>query len=138
MLARATLVVLALSLAGATVVGLGAGCPDKDVDTKRVLGTEGRERWVVTFEGNEPDLAEYRALLKDKPDEAEAYAEKMRKKLETDHEELTKALESLNGRIVERWWMSQSVTVEIDAAAAPSLEKVPGVKSLTPDVPLEP
>lgn len=137
MFARASLVVLALVLAG-TTVGLGAGCPDKEAETKRVLGTEGRERWVVTFEGNEPDLAEYRALLKDKPDEAEAYAEKMRKKLETDHEDLAKALESLNGRIVERWWMSQSVTVEIDATVAPSLEKVPGVKSVVPDVPLEP
>jgi hypothetical protein len=136
MFARANLVVLAFA-AVAIASALGAGCPGKD-DTKRVLGTDGRERWVVTFEGNEPDLAEYRALLKDKPDEAEAYAEKMRKKLETDHEDLAKVLESLNGRIVERWWMSQSVTVEIDATAAPSLEKVAGVKSLTPDVPLEP
>lgn len=137
MFARVTLVVLVL--AGAIAAGaLGGGCPSKEGDGKRVLGTEGRERWVVTFEGNEPDLAEYRALMKDKPAEADAYADKMRKKLETDHEDLAKMLESLNGRIVERWWMSQSVTVEIDATAAPSLEKVAGVKSLTPDAPLEP
>lgn len=117
---------------------LPLACPGKDEDTKRVLGTEGRERWIVTFEGNEPDLGEYRALMKDKPDEAEAYAEKMRRKLEADHEDLTKTLESLNGRIVERWWMSGAVTVEIEAGKAPSLEKVAGVKSIAPDTPLEP
>lgn len=125
---------LVLAVAGAVL----GGCSDNEAETKRVLGTEGRERWVVTFEGPEPDLAEYRALMKENPVEAEAYAERMRKKLETDHEDLAKALESLNGRIVERWWMSQSVTVEIDASAAPSLEKVPSVKSLAPDVPLDP
>lgn len=125
----------ALCLLGG-IVG-SAGCPDKE-EPKRVTGTEGRERWIVSFEGNEPDLAEYRALMKDKPDEAEAYAEKMRRKLDQDHEELTKSLESFNGTVVERWWMSNSVTVEIEAGKAPSLEKVPGVKSLAPDVPLEP
>jgi hypothetical protein len=134
---RALAGLLAGLLAGAAA--LAGGCPGKDDDGgPRVLGTEGRERWVVTFEGDEPDLAEYRALLKDKPDDAEAYAEKMRKKLETDHEDLAKTLESLNGRIVERWWMSRAVTVEIDAGKAPSLVKAAGVKSLRPDAPLGP
>ena len=113
------------------------GCPQKE-ETRRVLGTDGRERWIVTFDGNEPDLAEYRALMKDKPDEAEAYAEKMRRKLDQDHEQLAQTLESLNGKVVERWWMSRSMTVEIEAGNVPSLRKASGVKSIVPDVPLEP
>lgn len=127
--------VCTLCLFGGTV-GL-AGCPDKE-DSKRVTGSEGRERWIVSFEGNEPDLAEYRGLMKDKPDEADAYADRMRKRLDLDHEELHRTLESLNGKVVERWWMSNAMTVEIEAGKAPSLEKVSGVKSIAPDVPLEP
>jgi hypothetical protein len=114
------------------------GCPSTKDDEKRVVGTEGRERWIVTFEGSEPDVSEYRRLMNGKPDEARAYADKMRKKLDQDHRELMSILESLSGTVVERWWMSNAMTVEIDAAKAPSLARAGGVKSIAPDVLLEP
>src|SRR5687768_10463275 len=120
------LLALPALIAIVTVATVTIGCPNND-DSKRVLGTEGRERWIVQFACNEPDLAEYRTLMIYKPDEAEAYAKKMRRKLETDDEELTKTLDSVNGRSEKRWWMSGAVTVEIEGGKAPSLEKVTGV-----------
>lgn len=119
------------------VLGLGlfVGCPAKDpaATGPRVLGTDGRERYVVVFDATAPDLADYRALLKDKPDDAEAYAEKMRAKLHQDHADFEASLSTVNGRVVERWWMSNALTVEVEATGVPTLQKAPGVKSVTPD-----
>jgi hypothetical protein len=129
---------LALLFLGPGPLSLSAGCPApaEATDDKRVLGADGRERWVVTFEGVEPDPTEYRELLKTSPPEAEEYAERMRKQLTRDHAAFESALQALSGRVVERWWMSNAVTVEIDKNAAPSLREAAGVKAVTPDVAL--
>jgi hypothetical protein len=129
---------LLVALPVCVVLAVAAACPSKPegADVRAVLGTDGKPRWVVTFDGPEPDLAEYRALLKEKPDEADALAEKMRKKLEHDHAEFETQLQSLGGRIVERWWMSNAMTVELDASAMPSLKAQPGVESISEDTPL--
>ena len=124
-------------LAGALVVA-ALGCPAKD-DTrgKPTHGTDGKERWVVTLEGEPPDLAEYRALLRDNPKAAEPYVAKMRDSLMSGRTEFEGFLTSVDGRVVERWWMSNAVTVEVPASAVETLKKQAGVKQLAPDVTLE-
>lgn len=119
------------------VVGL-AGCDDEPEEPaeKPMMGADGRGRWVVAFADAEPDLAEYRSLAKDNPSGAEAFAERARKKLSTSHADFESSLQALSGRIVERWWMSSSLTIEVDASAVPSLRESPGVKSIRPDVAL--
>jgi hypothetical protein len=117
-----------------------AGCPAKDAggDGKRVMGSENRERWVVQFDGPEKDLAEYRALQKES--DRDAYAEKMRARLKDAHADVQSQIESsCGGKVVEVWWMSNGMTVEIEPAKAETLRELQGklgVKSVTPDAPL--
>ena len=131
---RSALLVLSL-LPGILLPALG--CGDK-AEQKRVLGTEGRERWVVTFDGNAPDLAEYRKLLAEDPPAVPAYVGKMRERQAQAHPELDQNLTALGGRVVERWWMSNQVTVEIPSTGLASVQAVPGVKDVSPDVLLAP
>ncbi len=127
------------SLAAALVALSVAGCPGKDDagGPKPTAGADGKERWVVTFDGEPPNQAEYRALLRDNPKAAEPYVAGMRDTLMRGRTELETFLSSVEGRVVERWWMSGSVTVEIPPSAVESLKKQPGVKSVTPDLTLE-
>jgi hypothetical protein len=109
-----------------------AGCSD-DSDAKPVFGRDGRERWVVTFEGDAPDLGEYRKMLKDTPDQVPAYVTKMRAKQAETHKELDDALKTFGGSVVEGWWMSNQVTIEIPHDALPTIRKVSGVKDVVAD-----
>jgi hypothetical protein len=104
----------------------------------RVLGSEGRERWVVTFDGAAPDLAEYRKLLADDPSAVPAYVVKMRDRQAQAHPELEESLTALGGRVVDRWWMSNQVTIELPATGVASVQTVPGVKAMVPDALLAP
>ena len=125
------LVVASLSIAG--------GCPGKDggADGKRVLGAEGRERWVVQFGGPEPDLTEYRALKSEAS--REAYAEKMRSRLKDAHADVEVQVAAIGGQVVEAWWMSNAITGEIEPgnkeAGRAMIGKL-GVRAVTPDAPL--
>lgn len=114
------------------------GCGGDKKDESRVLGSEGRERWVVTFDGAAPDLAEYRKLLTDDPSAVPAYVVKMRDRQAQAHPELEQSVNALGGRVVDRWWMSNQVTVEIPATGVASIQTVPGVKEMTPDALLAP
>ena len=125
--------VLAIALLFAGAIS-STGCPQEE--SPRVTGSEARERWIVTFAGAEPDLAEYRGLIKDQPAEAGAYVDKMRRKLDQDHAEIAKTIEAMNGQIVERWWMTNSMTVELEAGSVPTLQQASGVKSVATDVSL--
>lgn len=119
---------------------LGAGCPDDPLDglsaTPPILGTEGRVRYVVTLEKPAPDLAEYRALLKDNPGGVAGYVDKMRAEAAASLGEVDSAVGTVGGRVVERWWMSSQATIEIPATAVATVRAVPGVKSVDPDRPL--
>ena len=130
------MIVCATSVAGAAC----SSCSSNDPQTttgKRMLGAEGKERWVVTFDATEPDLGEYRDLVAENPTEAEAYAAKMRAKLAHDRADFEAQVQALEGKVVERWWMSNALTVEVKPDSVPSLKGMPGVKSIVPDVPLE-
>lgn len=136
---RPTLAPTLLALLGAAWLLTLAACPDSD-DTggaKPAAGADGKERWVVTFEGELPDPAEYRALLRDNPKAAAAYVTQMRDSLMRGRTEIEGFLTSVDGRVVERWWMSNAVTVEIPASAVESLKKQQGVKAVSPDPTLE-
>jgi hypothetical protein len=118
---------------------MAGGCPSH-VDpggAKATLGADGKERWVVTFEGEAPDPAEYRTLAKDNPKAADAYAAQMRDAVMKGRTEIESFLTSVDGRVVERWWMSNAITVELPAGAVESLRKQTGVKSVAPDQTLE-
>lgn len=128
--------------AATLAVGLSAmvaGCPgDEDSGgAKPTAGADGKQRWVVTFEGEPPSPAEYRALLRDNPKAAEPYVAQMRDSLMRGRTEIEAFLSSVDGRVVERWWMSNAVTVEVPPSAVESLKKQPGVKSIAPDPTLE-
>ncbi len=126
---------LAVSLPGLAAV---IGCPSSgDNAGKALAGADGKERWVVTLAGEPPDLAEYRALLHDNPNAVEPYVSKMRDGLMNGRTELEGFLSSVDGRVVERWWMSNAITVEVPPGAAESLKKQPGVKQVAPDLTLE-
>jgi hypothetical protein len=130
--------VLVIAALLATAVVGGACKDDEPVPTgKRMLGSEGRERWVVTFDGKEPDLSEYKGLIADAPDEVESYAAKRRAQLSHDHADFEAQVQALDGKVVERWWMSNALTIEVKPEGVPTLRGFPGVKSMTPDVPLE-
>jgi hypothetical protein len=116
------------------------GCPSEEQapgSGKRMAGTDGRDRWIVVFDAKEPDLTEYRELQRDDPAEAEGYVQKMRAKLAHDRADFEAQVQALDGKIVERWWMSNALTVEVKPEGVPTLRSFPGVRSITPDVPLE-
>ncbi len=126
----------------AAVALSAAGCPGKKAAPpgKHVLGSEGRERWIVAFDGGDGDLGAYRELLKDGDDDkADAFAEKARAKLKQAHSDVEGQVVALGGQVVEVWWMSNAITVEIEPGKVESLRALVGklgVKSVTPDVPL--
>ena len=126
-------------IAAAVGVVAMSGCPGKE-PSKKVSGSEGRERWVIVFEGNEPDLGTYHGLLKEgAPERVDGYVEKMRAKLKDTHADAEQQVTALGGNIAEVWWMSNAITVEIEPGKAESLHALVGklgVKSVAPDTPL--
>lgn len=136
--ARPVLRTSAIAVVAGALLMAALGCPSKgDARGKPTLGTDGKERWVVTLEGGPPDLAEYRALARDNPKAAAPYVDKMRDSLMSGRTELEGFLTSVDGRVVERWWMSNAITVEVPASAVESLKGQAGVKQIAPDLTLE-
>lgn len=117
---------------------LGAGCsedPLGDLSLPPIPGTEGRVRYVVTLDAPAPDLAEYRALLKENPGGVAAYVEKKRAEAAAAFVEVDAAVGTVGGRVVERWWMSNQSTIEIPATGVPTIRAVAKVKSVDADKP---
>ena len=129
--------VVVVAVAAFSVIGSVGGCPGASApEEPKILGAEGRERWIVTFSGKEPDLETYREILRNEPGRADAYAEKMRGILRSAHADFEKSTEAVGVKIVEVWWMSNAMTVEVDARAVPTLQQRvgnEGVLSVTPD-----
>lgn len=117
------------------------GCSDDPLDgvgaSPPILGTEGRIRYVVTLDKAAPDLAEYRALLKDNPGGVAGYVDKKRVEASAALADVEGAVGTVGGRVVERWWMSNQATIEIPATAVATVRAVPGVKSVEADKPLQ-
>jgi hypothetical protein len=121
------------------VVSVAAlGCDDAaDDGGKRVTGTEGRERWVVTFEGEASGLDAYRKLLVDEPARVAAFEAEQRKALTDKRQSFDSAVQAVGGRIVETWWMHNACTIEVPAGVIASVKVAPGVKDVKPDALLD-
>jgi hypothetical protein len=100
-----------------------------------IVGSDGRQRFIVTLAGATPDLGEYRALLKSDPTAATAYVEAKRAALARP--DVENALGAFRGRVVERWWMSNQLTVEMEREGLATLRAVNGVTAVEPDVLLQ-
>jgi hypothetical protein len=125
------------AVAALLAVLIGLGCDDSaDMGPAGpvVLGSNGRQRFVITLSEPAPALDDYRRLLKDNPAGAAAYVDDRRAALARPA--LDSALVAFNGRVVERWWMSSQLTVEMDREGLATIRAVTGVKSVEPDVPL--
>jgi hypothetical protein len=131
------LVPLLASLFVALVV-VDVACADDalgDLKAPLVAGTAGRQRFVVTLAGAAADLGEYRRLLKEDPTRVAAYVDERRAALLRP--EFEAAIANVNGRVVERWWMSGQITVELTNENVAALRALPGVVSVEADVPLQ-
>lgn len=121
----------------ALLLALAVGCADDplgDLKAPVVTGTAGRQRFVVTLAGAAPDLAEYRRLLREDPGRVAAYVDERRAALVRP--DLEAAVAGEKGRVVQRWWMSGQLTVELEAEGVARVRALPGVTSVEPDVPL--
>ncbi|MDP2340378.1 MAG: hypothetical protein Q8O67_05430 [Deltaproteobacteria bacterium] len=117
-----------------------AGCPGDGLDgvvAPGVAGSEGRVRYVVTFEKGGPDLAEYRTLARDNPGGVARYVDGKRAEAALAQADLDTALGVVGGKVVERWWMSNQATIEIPPTGVATVRAVAGVKSVDPDQPLQ-
>ena len=117
-----------------------AGCPDDGLDglqPRAVAGSDGRMRYVVSFEKPGPDLQEYRDLARDNPGGVARYVDGKRAETATGQSGLDMALGAVGGKVVERWWMSNQATIEIPTTGVATVRAVPGVKSVDPDQPLQ-
>ena len=132
-LVGSSVLVVVLAACGG-LLGACADDPLGDLKAPLVTGTAGRQRFVVTLVGAAPDLTEYRRLLKDDPARVPAYVDDRRAAmLRPDFEA---AIAGVNGRVVERWWMSGQLTVELASESVASIRALAGVASVDPDVPL--
>jgi hypothetical protein len=114
------------------------GCAEDPLGDLRPPGPAqevgGRQRFIVTLTDAAPDLAEYRTLLKANPTAVPAYVEQRRAALARP--EIEAALAGLQARIVERWWMSGQLTVEVAPDQLPAIKSLPGIAAVDADVAL--
>jgi hypothetical protein len=127
----------ALAVVVAGVVGGTSACADDplgDLKTVQVADAAGRQRFVVTLAGAAPDLGEYRRLLKENPSGVAGYVEGRRAALVRP--DVDAAITGASGHVVERWWMSGQLTVELAPEGVSTLRALPGIASVEADVPL--
>ena len=116
----------------ALLLGCGFSCGDPPPSGALSGTAPGLERWVVYFEG-EPDLSGYREAVEEGPKAARAYAKKKREEAKARLAKVAEQLRSIQGNIVDYWWMANAITVEIPAGNVESLKVLPGVKEVRPD-----
>jgi hypothetical protein len=121
------------------VLAGAAACSDDDDEVAggALLGSnEGVERWVVHFETGAPDLTAYHAAL-DKDGDTASIELQLREQAMTRRQDFARAVGELGGKIVDYWWLTNAVTVEIPVGNVKSLKMMSDVKELTPDRLLE-
>ncbi len=114
---------------------LGVACSD-DAGEAIKGSSPGTERWVVLFEGDAPDLTDYKKAQATGKGLAAAEA-KLRADAQTRHKGFEKGLKELEGKVVERWWMTNAVTVELPSGNVGSLQHMDGVAEVKPDTLVE-
>ncbi len=117
---------------------LAGGCsedPLGDLKAPATNSVAGRQRFIVTLANATPDLTEYRRLLQADPASVASYVQ--RRRAELGGPELDAALQKVDARIVERWWMSGQLTIEAPAERVTSLRSIAGITAVEPDAPLQ-
>jgi hypothetical protein len=107
---------------------------DGDTADGPVLGgqREGTERWVVHFADEPLDLTAYRAAQKAGAGVREA-EEALREQAVARRKDFAKNLKDLEGVVVEHWYMTNAVTVEIPSGNVGSLRHMAGIKEIRAD-----
>lgn len=94
----------------------------------------GTQRFVVYLAGDGPDATAYRAALQDDPSTAPSLAEALRQQAVAQRRGFLQALRAYDGVVVDHWWLTNAVTVEIPAGNAMSLTAIDGVLKVEPDI----
>lgn len=117
-----------------------AGCPEEEADAPKPLegAQPGSLRFVVYLKGDPPDLTEYRKALAENPDEVPEIVEELRETVKAERKDFERSLKAFEGKVVDHWFLTNAVTVEIPAGGAPSLPLVNGVERVEPDRMLQP
>jgi hypothetical protein len=107
-------------------------CAADDEGPRAPAGTKpGSERWVVFFTGDGPSLDDYRKAQGTGADLAPLEA-----RLRTAaarHTAFGRQLAGINGQIVDVWWLTNAVTVELPAGAVDTLKELDGVARVAPE-----
>lgn len=115
---------------------LAAACDDEPVapEAQPLAGSRPElERWVVHLKGEPPDPAPYREALEKSPEQVPEIAEKLRQKAMQARAGFVQRIADLGGRVVDHWWLTNAVTVEIPGGNVPTLKVLDEVERVEPD-----
>jgi hypothetical protein len=98
-----------------------------------LAGTEGRHRYVVTVKGPAADLAGYRELAATDAAAAADLTTRKRREAAAAHTALDEAVRSVSGRVVNHWWTTNQVTIEVAPSSLATVRAVDGVLRIEPD-----
>jgi len=130
----------ALLACALAMLPLAAGCTDDEKPPVQALtgSKPGVERYVVYLEGEPPDLTEYETALADSPGDVLKIVEGLRQAAAEKHEGFARAIRAYDGKVVDHWYLTNAVTIEIPAGNAASLSELGGVVRVMPDEALKP
>lgn len=115
-------------------VALSACSDDEPPAVQPLEGSkQGTARYVLHLEGAPPDSSAYRKALAEDPAKASALADELREAAAASRRQLVQALRAYDGRVVDHWFLTNAVTVEIPAGNALSLQAIDGVARVEPD-----
>lgn len=128
-------------LAGALWLGPTVGCESEEapVVSQAPVGSRPElERWVVHLAEDLPDDGVYRDA-QDKGGEAVAAAsDALRQEAKQKRLAFGQRLSDLGGRIVDHWFLTPAVTVELPGGNVPTLRVLEGVTRVEPEATLTP
>lgn len=112
-----------------------SACSDEEGPAVQPLAgsNQGMVRYVVHLKGDPPDASAYRAALAEDPAKAAALAEELKQVAADGRKKLVQALRAYDGRVVDHWFLTNAVTVEIPEGNALSLQAIDGVERVEPD-----
>lgn len=131
---RAAALLLMVALGGAVGLGVG-GCSGDGDDAPPALAGAGDNtlRFIVYFDEKAgADLSAYRKAVAAGKDTAEIEAG-LREEAKKRHKEFTKQLETFRGEVVEYWFLTNAVTVELPGVNGANLQNIEGVVRVEPD-----
>jgi hypothetical protein len=110
------------------------GCNESSEDEVQAIqgSLPGSERWVVYFDSKELDLTAYRNAQAKGEDTAQIET-MLRESAKERYKEFEAKLKGFEGRIVDTWFLTEAVTIEVASGALGTLRTLPGVVKIEPD-----